>query len=221
VTPRIIRRVLLPLSFAIFFGSLVIAAAIYFRGRPFDVRDAIISDLESPEDNPRGYAIAAVGTALCGILLLPAARFFYMQLREMRRRLAFAGTVLFVAGLASAITMALLAPFTRDYTPLHVQLAFGAFMGICSGSLIDLIVLATTQHDSSKLRVKIVLDCSVFAFLLYFYFTPHFFDNRHVLTSLAFWEWLLCFNCVASIAMLAATCNAPPEVISQASSAAL
>jgi hypothetical protein len=60
----------------------------------------------------------------------------------VRRKLALAGTVLLGAGLAAAIAIGFLAPFTTDYTPLHIQLAFAAFIGICAGTLVCSIVAA-------------------------------------------------------------------------------
>ena len=77
VTPRLVRRVFLPASCAVFFGSLVVASLFYFSARLFDIKEAVISDLESPEDNPRGYGVAAAGIAVCGILLIPADTLFY------------------------------------------------------------------------------------------------------------------------------------------------
>ena len=110
--------------------------------KPFDIKETVISDLESPEDNPRGYGAAAAGTAICGILLIPAATLFYSRLRVVRRKLALVGAALFAVGLSAAIAIGFLAPFTRDYTPLHIQLASAAFFGICSGTLVCSIIAA-------------------------------------------------------------------------------
>jgi hypothetical protein len=43
---------------------MLIACAFYFHGKPFDFKSAIISDLESPEENPSGYGASAAGTAI-------------------------------------------------------------------------------------------------------------------------------------------------------------
>lgn len=140
--PRLVRRVLLPVSFAFFFTSVVVSSLFYYSGKPFDLKDAVVSDLESPDDNPHGYGVAAAGTAVCGILLASAAALFYRRLRVVDRKLALLGAPLSAAGLAAAIAIGCLAPFTRDYTPLHLQLAFAAFFGICSGTTICLVVAA-------------------------------------------------------------------------------
>jgi hypothetical protein len=55
---------------------MLIACAFYFHGKPFDFKSAIISDLESPEENPSGYGASAAGTAVCGLLLMPVAMRF-------------------------------------------------------------------------------------------------------------------------------------------------
>ena len=207
VTPRVVRRVFLPLSCAVFFGSLIVASVFYFRDRPFDFKWAVISDLESPEDNPRGYGFAAFGTAVCAILLIPAAMLFHSRLRTFRRKPALVGAAFFAAGLASAIAIGFLAPFTHDYTPVHIQLAFAAFIGICSGTLVCPTIaavpaLATGNPWGPGLVAMVVLQGGVLLFLMYLYFTPHFFNYKGLLTSLAFWEWLLCADCVSSLWIL-------------------
>ena len=217
ITPRLVRRVFLPASCAVFLASLVVASLFYFSGRPFEAKDAVISDLESPEDNPRGYGVGAAGTAVCAILLIPAAAVSYRRLQVVRRKLALASTVLFGAGLAAAIAIGFLAPFTRDYTPLHIQLAFAAFIGICSGTLVCSIIgalwaLETCDSWGPRLVAMVVVQGSVLLFLVYLYFAPHFFNYKGLLTSLAFWEWLLCADLVASLWILNAALDgiSPP-----------
>jgi uncharacterized membrane protein YhaH (DUF805 family) len=217
-TPRLVRRVLLPVSCAVFFGSLVVASLFYFAEKPFDLKAIVISDLESPEDNPRGYGVGAAGTAVCGILLIPAAAVSYRRLQVVRRKLALAGTVLLGAGLAAAIAIGFLAPFTTDYTTLHIQLAFAAFIGICAGTLVCSIIAALPALETGgscgpRLVAMVVLQGSVILFLVYLYFTPHFFNYKGLFTSLAFWEWLLCANCVASLwMMIAALDGISPQI---------
>nr|MDQ2899336.1 hypothetical protein [Acidobacteriota bacterium] len=48
---------------------------------------------------------------------------------------------------------------------------------------------------------------SLILFLIYLYFSPHFFDKR-LLTTLAFWEWVLCVDCAASLWLLTAALEA-------------
>jgi len=76
------------------------SARSFYSGRPVHLRDAMISGLLSPTDNPRGYVIASAGTALCGLLLLPVALVFYRRLSRLNRPLAMAGAFLFGLGAA-------------------------------------------------------------------------------------------------------------------------
>lgn len=184
------------------------SAAWYFRGRPLDFQAAIISDLESPEDNPHGYGAGAAGAAGCGLLLAPVALVFHRRLRPLRARLAWAGTLLFGAGIAAATAIGFLAPFTRGYTPLHIQLAYAAFIGICAGTAILLAIAAGPARqpgESGRAAAGMAaLNGAVLVFLVYLYFGPEIFDNAHLLTSLAFCEWLLCADCAAALWVLAA-----------------
>lgn len=209
LTPRLVRRVLLPVICVVFFGSLMFASVFYFAEKPFDLKAIVISDLESPADNPRGYGFGAAGTAVCGILLIPAVAVSYRRLQLVRRKLALAGTVLLGAGVASAIAIGFLSPFTTDYTTLHIQLAFAAFIGICAGTLVCSIIAAlpalkTGGSWGRRQVAMLVLQGSVILFLVYLYFTPHFFNYKGLFTSLAFWEWLLSANCLASLWMMIA-----------------
>jgi len=163
----------------------------------------VISDLQSPEENPAGYGAAAVGTATAAVLLIPAAVFFHGRLSRVRRKVAWAGTALFATGLATAVAIGVLAPFTRDYTPVHIQLAFAAFTGVCGGTLAWWIVAALGAREPWMMALAAV-QCGVLLFLVYLYFTPHFFHNQGLLTSLAFWEWVLCADCAVSLWLLAA-----------------
>jgi hypothetical protein len=194
LTPRLAYRVLVPASELIFLLGLLISGAIFSRAKPFDIKAAIISDLESPDDNPRGYAASAASTALSGVLLAPAALAFYRQLRYKKRWLARIAAAWFSLGIAGAIAIGLTAPFTRGYTPLHVQLAYAAFIGIAGGIWFDVLAIPSRSFLKGFQGV-------VFLFLLYLYFGPDFFNNDHLLTSLAFWEWALCAD--AGIALVA------------------
>jgi len=195
VTPGFVCRWTLPIAYLIFFASLVISAAIFYRGRPFDLKSVIISDLESPGENPRGYGVAAAGTAICGALLIPAVVVFYRRVRK-RRALAITGAALFAIGLGAAIAIGLLAPSTRGYTPVHVQLAYAAFIGIAAGTVVYLAAVG-------GVRWLVWLQCGVVVFLLYLYFGPEFFTNDWLWRSLAFCEWMLCADCGVALWVLA------------------
>jgi hypothetical protein len=196
LTPRLVRRTLIPASYLVFFAGLILSGAIFFRGKAFEPKSAIISDLASPDDNPRGYGASAAGTAIAGILLTPAAMMFYRRLRKGQPKLALAGAIMFALGLGAAVAIGILAPFTHGYTPVHIQLAYAAFIGICGGVLLHLIAARAA-------RGLIALQCAVLLFLVYLYVGPELFTNDRLLTSLAFWEWVLCVDCAVGLWALA------------------
>jgi hypothetical protein len=195
---RLVRRALLPASYLVLMAGLTASGAVFYHGKPFDAREAVISDLESPEHNPRGYAASATGIALSGFLLAPAAAVFYLRLRKGSPNAALAGAILFAVGLAAAIAIGVLAPFTRGYSLVHIQLAYAVFIGICGGTFFHLLAARAA-------RGLIALQLGVLLFLVYLYFEPGIFNNARLLTSLAFWEWMLCLSCGAGLWALAWT----------------
>lgn len=182
--------------------GLGIAGSIYFSGRVFDARDLIISDLVSPDDNPRGFVVGAAGIAIASLLLVPGVMRNHLRLRVADQRLAWAGTVLTGAGLTAALAIGVLAPVTHDYTLLHVQLAFAAFIGVCAGNTVHL-ALARQRN-----WVVLGFESLVLLFMGYLYFHPRFFGNTGLVDSLAFWEWMLCGNCAV---LHWSACYANPE----------
>jgi len=192
VTPQLTRRWILPASCLAFFACFLVSAVIFYRGKAFDIKAAVISDLESPDDNPRGYGVAAAGTAIAAILLVPAPVLFFRCLRARRPKLAWAGAVMFGIGLCAAMAIGVLASFTHGYTPAHVHLASAAFIGICSGTLLHLIAARAS-------RVVVAFQFGVLVLLVYLCYGPMEFDNDHLLTGLAFGEWVLCLDCVAGL----------------------
>jgi hypothetical protein len=69
LTPRLVRRTLLPAIYLAFLARMLVSGMIFYRGKPFDPKAAILSDLQSPNENPHGYGLAAVGLAFFAILL--------------------------------------------------------------------------------------------------------------------------------------------------------
>jgi H+/Cl- antiporter ClcA len=189
------RRLLLA-SYFVFFAGLLLSGSIFYRGKPFDPKLAIISDLESPYENPQGYGWSAAATAICGALLTPAAMRFYRLLRKDHAKLAMAGAAMFSIGLGAAIAIGILAPTTRGYTPIHIQLAFAAFGGICCGTILYLIAVRAA-------RGLIAFQFVILLFLVFDYIGPDLFDNKTLLTSLACCEWMLCLNCAVALWILA------------------
>lgn len=185
LTPRLAYRVFVPASELIFVLGLLVSGTIFFRGKALDFKAAVISDLESPEDDPRGYAVLAGGIAVSGALLAPAAVIFYLALRDKKRWLARIGAGCFALGIAGAIAIGATAPVTRGYSPMHVYLAYAAFIGITGGIWFNVLALPSLSFMKW-------FQGGVFLFLLYLCFGPDFFSDDHLLTSIAFWEWLLC-----------------------------
>jgi hypothetical protein len=188
LTPRLVRRALIPASYLIFFAGMMASSATFYRGKSFDLKAAVISDLMSPEDNPHGYGVAAAATAVSGILLAPTVILFCRQMRKNRPKLVMAGAVMFAVGLGATIVIGVLSPFTVGYSSLHIQLAYIAFIGICAGTVCHLVAARATP-------ALIVVQCGVLLVLVYLYVVPDFFTNDRLLTSLAFWEWILCVDC--------------------------
>ena len=188
LTTGLVRHRLIPVSYLIFFAGLVVSASIYYHGRPFDPRQAIVSDLEARADNPGGYLASAAGTVLAGVLLLPAAKVFYTESRTNNPRLTLAGTILLGLGLAATITLGALSPFIEAYSEAHIQLAYTAFTGVCAGTLF---LLAASRVSHSFIAFQSV----VLLFLGWIFIWPGFLSGTEVLRSLAFWEWVLCVDC--------------------------
>jgi hypothetical protein len=215
----------LPAAYTAFSIGLLISSLVYFRfkGGHLGFESFLISDLESHEDNPNGYAAGAAGTALCGLLLLPAALFLYRRLRIFRARLALAGLVPFGAGLAAAILVGCLAPVTQDYSPSHIQLAFAAFIGISAGKLLWMVLASQAARGlgcgSWRVATGIALfDSAILLFLIFVYFAPDgfLFNDNHLWTSLAFCEWGLCADCAATLWILAALVSSLPLDVARA-----
>lgn len=105
-----------------------------------------------------------------------------------------ASAVLFTIGLMAAAAIGILAPFTHGYPPLHVYLAYAAFIGICGGAFCYL-------KAARAARGLIWFQGAVLVLLVCLYFGPDF-NNDHLLTGLAFWEWMLCADwCIALCAL--------------------
>jgi hypothetical protein len=192
LNPWIVRRYLIPASYLIFLAGLMASAAFFYRGRPFDPR---IAHLGAGVDRQQSAWLLGIGRRdrdfrnsvdSGGSRLLPA-------LRKDRPALALGGAVIFGAGLPAAVAIGILAPFTHGYSPLHIQLAYVAFIGIAGGTVLHLIAARASPF-------LIVPQVGVVLFLIYLYFGPkfsgqEFFNEDHFVTRLTFWEWLLCVDC--------------------------
>jgi hypothetical protein len=175
---------------------MLTSGAIFYRGKPFDPKTAILSDMQSPDVNPHGFGASAVGTAVSAILLAPTATVYYLRLRRGHPLLALAGLVMFAVGMVSAVAIGILAPFTHGYTPLHVQLASTAFIGISTGTWLHLLAARAAP-------VLLAFQLGAVLLLVFLCYGPVEFTNGRLLTSLAFWEWVLCVECGLALWALA------------------
>jgi len=190
---------------------MVVSARSFYSGKPVHLRDAMISGLLSPTDNPHGYWIASTGTASCGILLLPVALVFYRKLAPLNRPLAMSGAFLFGLGPLAATSMIFVAAEIND---LHVYLAFGAYIFMTTGLTICLALessaLIMRRGIAGKGLLSLILFLlAVLIFLVYLLFTPDFFDDRSLLGNVAFCEWALCCIIAACISGLAVMVSRP------------
>ena len=185
-----------PAGCGAFLAGTFLSAFLFYRGRAFDPRSAVISDLQSPLDNPLGYGASAVGTAFFAVLITPAVAVFWRQLRRTRPKLAGTGGAAFAIGLVAALGVAASAPFTYDYTPAHILLSSTAFTGISAGTYLHLVAVRAS-------RAFLTFQFGVLLMVIYLCFGPVQFDNSRLLTGLAFWEWLLCADCGVALWWLA------------------
>jgi hypothetical protein len=204
-------HVLILSSYLFFFAGMVGSARPYYAGKPVNIRDALISGLLSPTDNPHGYLIASAGTAICGLLLLPVALAFYRRLLARNRRIAFAGSLLFALGPMCAVSIAL---FSHEITDTHVYLAFAAYIFMTSGLLVCLALEASAfmrarRGASISLVIAPGFLCIVLLFLFYLLFTPDFFNDSNLLRNVAFCEWTLCSVLAGYITGLAVLLSRP------------
>jgi heme/copper-type cytochrome/quinol oxidase subunit 4 len=191
------------LGSVIFLASVLIASFSYYWGRSFDPREAVISRLQDPYQNPHGYLIAAAGTVVFALLTLPAARLFFLKLRCIHRPMARAGAGLIVFGLVGTIALGFLAPFSSSFDPSHVVLAMFVFLTLTAGLTICL-GLAAWSTRRIGLWLAAIVQFAALSVLVYMAFAPDFPPERSLLSSLAFLEWVICLITGASILVLTA-----------------
>ena len=176
--------------------------------RVFNWKDAIISDLQSPEENSRGYLLSAIATALTGVFFLQLLRIFHGWLRSVSAAGTFAGSTLFGLGAAGAMAVGILAPFPHSYDAVHIPLAFATFIFLVAGTGVYLFLASLYFRSSSRVRslsllLSSFLTLGILGVLGWLYVTPDFFTGESLLTTLALWEWLLCASIVGLLLMLA------------------
>lgn len=195
------------LSIFVFFTSLVLSSSFYYSGKTFDWKSAVISDLQSPIENPNGFIIAALGTTLTGIILAPTVVLFHSKLYRTSKVFSTLGTIAFSLGILGTLIIGCLTPFPKSYEPIHIPIAFATFISIVMSILIYCSLIAYTTYSLNKiLGLSLVIlglfKLSVLIALFYLYLTPGFFTNDHLITTLALWEWLLCISIVVYLLLL-------------------
>lgn len=192
---------------AVFFAGLLISASIFYAGRPLDWTAAIISDMQSPEENPRGYLPSAIATAITGVLFLRLLTIFHRRLRVWSAPLAWAGSAVFGAGALGAIAIGCLAPFRHSYDTVHVPLAFATFIALVAGTGLQLFAAGRRAWPRDRRRGAALFACcgvilAILAALAATYRSENFFSGDCLITTLALWEWLLCVSIVGFLTVL-------------------
>ena len=162
-----------------------------------------MSGLLSRSDNPRGYFISAAATVVCGLLLLPTATLFQKGCGLLHHRWAVLGAWIYRVGLVATIATGASTPFQEADVPIHIYLAFLAFMSLMAGLAICHAVVALSM-PSARLRhaTLATLQVSVLLYLTYLFFTPRYFDGRR--WFLAVCEWVVSALIVSGTVSLAA-----------------
>lgn len=204
------RRSLLSLvltSAGVFFGGLLLSALRFQPYREQGWPALIISDLQSPEENPGRYMYSAVATAVSGGLLIPVITGIHRRLRPRHALATSVGNIVLTLGACGAIGIGVLSPFPVSYDDVHIPLAFVTFIAIVSGIACHVGVLVATPTTTPRamrvaLRACLGVQAALIPFLAYLYFVPDFFDGRTLFTTLAFLEWSLCLGILAMLLLL-------------------
>jgi hypothetical protein len=152
-------------SIAIFLTGVGFSAAFYFSRRPIRFNDAVISNFLSPGDNPGGYLVGALGTAIAGVVLAPTAFAFYRRMGSINKAATIAASAFYGAGLLAAISIACLSPVRGLDFSIHLVLAYVAFISLQIGISIYLTV-AAYGAKSRRLSVFTAVEWALPASLL-------------------------------------------------------
>jgi hypothetical protein len=115
VSKKALLTMLLPLSIASYFGTVIVAA--FFFPVPYHWSVRAISNLASPRDNPGAFWLPCLGLVASSLLALPFAGYVEQRLRGITPRLARA------AGVAFALACVLL--LLTGLVPQQANPAFG------------------------------------------------------------------------------------------------
>ena len=186
----VVLRRWIPSAFGLFIVGFAVSAFVSQEGKIPTLEQLIMSDLLSPIDSPRSYMLAVGATAGCSVLLLPVATFLRSTHLATKHKCSALGVWLYHLGLIALFATALSTPFQEPYVPVHVYLAFLAFMGMTAGLAALLFADALRRRTRRMLSAAIgSLQAIAWMFLAYVFLTPDFFDGRRWLLGLS--EWLL------------------------------
>ena len=211
-----VRWVCVPTAYTVFVIGFLLAAAARSAERKPTWEDAVMSELLSRQDNPRGYFVAIAAVAVCAMLLFPAADL--IQEGACRRCAAWrrAAAWLYRAGLFTAVANATLTPWLEKYGTFHVSLAFFSFMVLTAALAIVLIATAFVSHAGRVgLAALGLAQVAALLFLTYLYFASWYFVDRRWLLGLFEWAFAA-LVAVGTIVILArdARCGPlPPEAV--------
>ncbi|HTU35361.1 MAG TPA: hypothetical protein VMF66_16275, partial [Candidatus Acidoferrum sp.] len=177
--------ILAALGIVVFLGGLILGSRDLRLSGSMGSHEAVISKLESPFENPRGYLISASAVAICGALMLPAVRTVFLGLRETGGLISGIGSLLLALGFLGEIALGCLARLWSMYDSAHIILAFATFIAISAGLTICLALAARLRRNYGLLLLAAIQLLAV-ATLIYMLFNPDFPPERSFLTSLAF-----------------------------------
>ena len=208
-----VLRVWIPAAYTVFVVSLLISAGFFYSGRQVRIEDALMSVLLSRRDNPHGYLIAAIGTAACGVFLLPTTTLFHNRLSELHRLGAATGAWIYRLGLVAVIAIGGLAPFQGEaFGPVHIYLAFLAFTGMVAGLAVCLGVAALGRTPGRLwLSGLAAIHTGELLFLIYVWFVPYPTQGYGPWTSVAALECGLCISIAVGTTALVLALDRPPS----------
>ena len=191
-----VLRVWIPAAYTVFVVSLLISAGFFYSGRQVRIEDALMSVLLSRRDNPHGYLIAAIGTAACGVFLLPTTTLFRNRLSELHPLGAATGAWIYRLGLVAVVAIGGLAPLQVEvFGPVHIYLAFLAFAGMVTGLAVCLGVAAWGRTAGRRwLSGLAAIHTGELLFLIYVWFVPYPTQGYGPWTSVAALECGLCIS---------------------------
>jgi hypothetical protein len=111
---RVVLGTLIPAIFICYFGTLLMA--VFCFPESYDWRSSVISNLLSPEHNPKFHWLASIGLAFAGLFAVPFGGYIGQRLRPVSRLWANIGVGALISGFVLLILAAIIV--TRRSHPL-------------------------------------------------------------------------------------------------------